>query len=372
MSEHDDDVDRDLADFLNRRSTLSQAWRDAVDGQRAPETLDAAILAAAASAPPLPMPKPVSRLRRWRVPIGLAASLLAGIGVLREGLRDDQVREQVLGEQAAYADAERRVMSAAAQRRDAEAAARQAAIPLGPTTQRTPPPAAAMVDAPMPSDAPQVARRPPAAAVPRSESRAERKAEPSVSASAQAMAPRAAVAAETEAAGAAPAPVVPPSSPMADAWQPARYRGLLLGQATVDEVLRRHPLPEVDTATGASEALLPDGRRAHRLLDYGRGLDPRGRVRLYFDAGSEALASVDLVLDPPLALAAVQAMEGLVGEGRPGAAEVAPCPASRTPPGESGEQSVWPQVRSWPAQGVQLLLAGPDRVIELHYLERCW
>ena len=97
MSEHDDD--RDLDAFLNRQSAVSKAWREATQQDRAPEALDAAILAAADEARPVPTRKPVPRLRRWRVPIGLAASLVIGIGVLREAQRDDLAREQVLGEQ---------------------------------------------------------------------------------------------------------------------------------------------------------------------------------------------------------------------------------------------------------------------------------
>jgi len=390
MSEHDHVADLD--DFLSRRSRWSRVWREAVDGQRAPEALDAAILAAAASAAPRPTPVSVPRLHRWRLPIGLAASLLVGIGVLREGLRDDQVREQALSAVAA----ERGVSAAAAQRRAAEAAAPGAPIlPPAPVPtidapgaalegrpERMPPQLVEMVpaDVPMaPEVRPRARRRsaavaaPPSAAEPRSGPRAARDAEPPASApaTAMAMAPIPAPA-ETIAAAAAPAPVASSLPRPADAWQPARYRGLLLGQATVDELLHRHPLPELDTATRASEALPPDGRMAHRLLDYGRELDPRGRVRLYVDANSAVLASVDLVLDPPLTLAAVQVMEGLVGDGRPGGADAAPCRLPPSLPGESGEQSVRPQVRSWPGQGVQLLLAGPDRVVEIRYFERCW
>lgn len=376
MSEHDD---RDLDAFLNRQSPVSKAWREAAQQDRAPEALDAAILAAAAEARPAPKLKAQQRLRRWRVPIGLAASLVIGIGVLREAQRDDLAREQLLGEQAAVAASVERRMEAVQRsdaalarsaelarlgpaeqaeqiRRDKEAPPRQLERP--PMTMAPPPPE------PMAAAEEAVPPLPAAAAVADAgvddRSRmAHRKAMPAASsaglAAKQASPPVAAMAAPL------------PSSRVSEGWQPARYRDLSLGQSTVDDTLRRYGAPEVDTDTQSNQALLPDGRRAHRLLDYGRKLDPRGRLRLYFDAGSTALAWANLVLDPPLSLAAVQAAEGLVGEGIPRAADAPPCDAQPAPPGEPA----WPQIRSWPGQGVQLLLAGPDRVVEISYLERC-
>ena len=381
MSEHDDD--RDLDAFLNRQSPVSKAWREAVAEQRAPEALDAAILAAAAEVRPVSKPKPLPRLRRWRVPIGLAASLVIGIGVLREAQRDDLAREQLLGERAAVAaaGAERRMMDAVQRsdaalarsaelarlgpaeqaeqiRRDKEAPQRQLerpSMPSMPPPKTTPPPEPMAVASPLPPAAAAVAD----AGVDDQSRMARRKSSPAASSAGLAAKP------VSPPAAAMAAPL--PSSRISEGWQPARYRDLSLGQSTVDDTLRRYGAPEVDTDTQSNEALLPDGRRVHRLLDYGRKLDPRGRLRLYFDAGSTALAWANLVLDPPLSLAAVQAVEGLVGEGIPRAADAPPCDAQPTPPGEPA----WPQIRSWPGQGVQLLLAGPDRVVEISYLERC-
>lgn len=375
MSEHDNDADRDLEAFLNRQSPISDAWRKAGEAERAPTALDAAILAAAAEARPLPAARPVRR--RWRVPIGLAASVLLGVGVLREAQRDDRLREQVLGEQAAVqaraAEAAQRyqrgqrvdgrmyradaALAASSQARDeAERVVEQKAAAKA---EPAPPP-------PPPPPAPPKQRTLPAPA-------ADEQPYPFPSAPAEALsapAPEISVSASKrfDAASAPPqAEAAKPAGLAAVGWQPASYGDLRLGMATVDEVLRRYGAPEVDTATRSNQALLPDGRLAHRLLDYGRKRDRRGHLRLYFDANSEALASANLVLDPPLSLAAVQEAERLVGSGIARAADAPPCDAEPRPPADPP----WPQIQSWPGQGVQLLLAGPDRVVEITWLERC-
>lgn len=413
MSEHDNDADRDLDAFLNRQSPVSKAWREAVAEQRVPDALDAAVLAAAVEARPVPTLKPVPRLRRWRVPIGLAASLVLGFGVLREAQRDDLARAQLLGEQAAVAakvekrtsDEARARMAADATERFAEAARAEAepeasgtppqaargspvepsraaaaatspaaTAPAAPRLPSPPPPPPAYASPP-PMESPILAApmlprddEPPQRAADMFAERSARDAQRNAKAAAPPVS-RSADSSALIAGKAAPsaAAVERPSLRTAEDWRPAQYRDLRLGLATVDDVLRRDGAPEVDTDIQSNEALLPDGRRAHRLFDYGRKLDPRGRVRLYFDATSDALAWVNLVLDPPLSLAAVQAAEGLVGDGIPRAADVPPCDARPTPPGEPA----WPQIRSWPGQGAQLLLAGPDRVVEISYLERC-
>ncbi len=81
---HGPDDDRELDDFLAGRSELSRLYRDDAANVRAPAALDAAVLAAAQTAAAVTGKPMTRRWRRWRLPLSLAASMLVGIGVLRE------------------------------------------------------------------------------------------------------------------------------------------------------------------------------------------------------------------------------------------------------------------------------------------------
>ena len=476
--------DRPLEDFLARRSELSRLYRESPT--EAPAALDAAIIAAARAAvapatvasrdTEAPGRRADSRaVRRWTVPLSLAASLVLGVGVLRQVQQDPAARAVIAADAADAADAKAakaesaRAAAADLQRHlpkvstnpdagpgatlpaesileaaaDAESAptsapdARESAMPkpaaepatvsvrsdASPAIAPPPPPAAPPAPPPPPpspappppdvalpappspvapaasaptaevgaagSDASSPAssvRKLPPLARPSAEP-AERRADAidrsaEVAAALAAKRQRADAAAKqvpdgnrsdaesarsraaSVAAGSANDPVTATGSRIGG--QAARYRGLSFGYATEDDVLRRLGEP-ARIAEVSSDITLPDGRRAHRLFEYSGAVEPRGRLRLYFDKTSAALAHGQLVLSPPLTLANVAVGEGLRGDGVARAADAPACGSAPAPP----SSPFYPQVRVFSEAGVQLLLTAPDRVVEIRYFDHC-
>ncbi|WP_439638391.1 hypothetical protein [Nevskia sp.] len=375
MTEPDDD-DRLLDAFLDRRSPLASAWRDeATAGQGAPASLDAAILAAAAAelsdaAKPVTPPRRPTRLRRWRLPVSLAASLLVSIGVLREGLRDAAApppRAAVLAPLPAPAQQAPQDVPMAAALAPPEETAKRAplpapAAPLPPDSR----PEIAALPSPIPSPPPPLAEsqaRSPAespaesAAVSLPESSAEPAAERAAAAPERAPAlaamPRLAEARRAEA-DALAAKADPPAT--ADqTWQPARYRGQVLGQFTADAL--RQPAASADAEPDADAGTAPQA-------DPAAGSDPRGTVTVQLAAGRGVVTALHLALAPPLPLAVVQQMEGLSGDGRAVTQDDARCAAEL--PLADGLL-----LRRWPQQGVQLRLTAAGTVMAIDYLEHC-
>jgi|GEM_PF-4310913 len=151
-------------------------------------------------------------------------------------------------------------------------------------------------------------------------------------------------------------------------WHAGQYQGLLLGHATRDDVLRRFGPAPFDEETRSSKPL-PDGRSSHRLLEYPDQVDSRGPVRLYFDANSQALASVTLTLRPALALATVEQQELLAAPVVIRPADAALCAFGSEPP--SPGAASYPQYRIYPQQGAYLLLSAQGLVSELSYFDQC-
>lgn len=376
MTEPDDD-DRLLDAFLDRRSPLASAWRDeAAAGQGAPAALDAAILAAAAAelseaAKRVTPPRRLTRLRRWRLPVSLAASLLVSIGVLREGLRDAAApppRAAVLAPlPTPVQQAPQDLPMAAAEFAPPEETAKRAPLPA-PTAPAAPlppdsRPEIAALPSPMPSPPPPAesqARSPAeslaeSAAVSPAESSAEPAAEQAAAAPERAPAlaamPRLAEARRAEA-DALAAKADPPAA-TDQPWQPARYRGQVLGQFTAD-ALRQQAAP-ADAADAA--AIAPQAAPAARS-------DPRGTVTVELASGRGVVTALHLALAPPLPLAVVQQMEGLSGDGRAVTQDDARC-AAAAPPADGL------LLRRWPQQGVQLRLTAAGTVMAIDYLEHC-
>lgn len=379
MTEPDDD-DRLLDAFLDRRSPLASAWRDeAAAGRGAPAALDAAILAAAAAelseaAKPVTPPRRPTRLRRWRLPVSLAASLLVSIGVLREGLRDAAApppRAAVLAPLPAPAQQAPQDVPMAAALAPPEETAKRAplpapAAPLPPDSR----PEVAALPSPIPSPPP-----PPAESQARSpaespaESAAVSPAQPSAEPSAEPAAERAAAAPERAPALAAMPRLAEARRADADAlaakadppatadqpWQPARYRGQVLGQFTADALRQlaasADAEPDVDAGTAPQ-------------ADPAAGSDPRGTVTVQLAAGRGVVTALHLALAPPLPLAVVQQMEGLSGDGRAVTQDDARC-AAELPPADGL------LLRRWPQQGVQLRLTAAGTVMAIDYLEHC-
>lgn len=375
MTETDDD-DRLLDAFLDRRSPLASAWRDeAAAGQGAPAALDAAILAAAAAEPsdaakPVTPPRRLTRLRRWRLPVSLAASLLVSIGVLREGLRDAAApppRAAVLAPLPAPAQQAPQDVPMAAALAPPEETAKRAplpapAAPLPPDSR----PEIAALPSPIPSPPPPPAEsqaRSPAefpaesAAVSPFESSAEPAIERAAAAPERAPAlaamPRLAEArrADADALAAKADPPVTADQP----WQPARYHGRVLGQFTADALRQlaasADAEPDVDAGTAPQ-------------ADPAAGSDPRGTVTVQLAAGGAVVTALHLALAPPLPLAVVQQMEGLSGDGRAVTQDDARC-AAELPPADGL------LLRRWPQQGVQLRLTAAGTVMAIDYLEHC-
>lgn len=383
MSEPDDD--RDLDAFLARRSPIAEAWREATAGTAAPAQADAAILAAARAAVAA---RPGSRLRRWRLPIGLAASLVVGIGVLREVERDPHLqRAATVGMPpvaARPAPVEARVEAlpeAEPVAADAGPPPARAALSMSaPASPADDPARTRALDRARRADAAQAARKQQAA----SEETAARQGaadEAAVVASTSAPAPIAPAAAaaappppEAEAAERAS---LAPSSPKAAAAVAAerlpalagavaaatagkralaapaadgRYRDFAFGVAGRDEVIAR---------LGPPLATHEDGEGGAMRLDYGRNIDPRGRLTLHLRAHDGRLDRAELALDPPLPLAEVRGDAAL--------ASAAGCRDGRPEPVEgAGGRTL-----DWPSRGVVLGLGADGQVATITYRAAC-
>jgi hypothetical protein len=353
------DDDRELEAFLERRSELSRLYRETP--LPAPAELDAAVLAAARAAV-LAAPEPVARrpgrLRRWRLPLSLAASLLVGVGVLREVRQDPALQRQVDGEAAAVAsvaavqptgapvvaereatarhresagrdEAELRKEKSGQLERRATAAATADARADAMAEVAAAPPAAALADA-----APAAARAPSAlaAAQPSAGGSAEAKRRPPAAPapvdeplpSAAMAAPRAANAISAPSVAAAIA--TPP-------WQAARYRDARIGSISGEDWQRLH-------GAAATEA--------------DASPDTRGALSWRLDARQQTVIAVVLQLQPALPLAEVERQEALVGV------------ASQPAPGScAGAASRW---LDYPARGLRLHLDDQRRVLEIRYL----
>ena len=387
--------DRALEDFLARRSDMSRAYREAAD-DAAPSSLDARVLAAAAA----PVIR-ARRLQRWRLPVSLAASFIVVIGVLRLAAQDPSALTPVAPSSssasaaatvaavpsvepqearqpaptaadaapAAIAADAKAVATELARSRDSNTRAKNAADPALASAAHREAEAAAQPDAaakpsrlqsesPLPVTA---AAGAPAAAAPSLPAR------PRVAEAESVLAPPAAIAKRADAAADLRREPLPEGA-RDDSWHPGRYQGLALGHATLDDVLRRFGPASVAEAV-RSDAPLPDGRTRLRLLAYPAHADARGPLRLYIDANSQALASVALVLKPPLPLAQVERQEGLTPPAQRRSADSPLCAAE--PPLQAAEAATFPQYRVYPAQGVYLLLTAPDAVSEISYIDQC-
>lgn len=394
MSEPDRPDDRELDAFLERRSDISRAYRADTQTQTAPETLDAGLLAQAAQ--PAVLALRARRIQRWRVPLTMAASLVVVVGVLRLTRDDAAARRQTLAPQvtvaAATATAHAAPVAAAVEavvdpadrtqedkRKDAGGAAlpspridaakkaeqgesRHPAAPAEQPASRgvlgeslPPPPVASSTSklAPPPSAAAPVA----ADEAPSAATAAARDAAPSQGLAAESLSKLQGVAKRAE------------SEQRDNAWQAARYQGMALGHATLDDIIRRWgPAQSVDQSH--MQTPLPEGRVARRLLEYSSGVDARGTVRMQVDTNSQALASVSVsvTLRPALALKTVEAQEKLTPPATVRAADAPLCAAAPEP---VDRDLPYPQYRIYPAQGIYLLLTAPDTVVEIRYFDVC-
>lgn len=352
------DDDHELEAFLARRSELSRLYRETP--LQAPAEFDAAVLAAARAAvlaAPVPAarrPGQLGRLRRWRLPLSLAASLLVGIGVLREVRQDPVLLRQVDGEAAAVAsvaavpakqmpaveereaairrreparrdEAElRKEKSGQLERRATAAAAADAGAEVAVAADAAP--AAALASDGL------------AAAQPSAGGNVEAKRRlPSAPSPVEEPQPRAAMAAPLAAkAMPAPEPSSAPTLAVAEAalpWQAARYREARIGSISRDDWQRL--LGDPSTEADAS-------------------LDTRGALSWQLDARQQTVVAVELQLQPALPLAEVERQEALAGV------------ASRPAPGScTGAASLW---LDYPARGLRLHLDGQRRVLEIRYL----
>ncbi len=357
------DDDRELDDFLAGRSELSRLYRDDAANVRAPAALDAAVLAAAQTAAAVTGKPMTRRWRRWRLPLSLAASMLVGIGVLREA---------------------RQLPAPLPQSADALAVAAAVAPPVEPAPALAPAPAPraevkrqAAVEPPLRTEAetgrrtsnarreppPQALLAPPA---------------PSTAAAGASLAPPAVPAAEIppETASANPPDmnegVFVPSLPArrakttAEPWQPARYRGQTLGTMTVADWQQRYGQPPVMSAPSADASMAPELSTAEtrrRRLDYGRSVDSRGVLFVRADEESQRIEVLSLRLAPALSLPQVEQAEGLP----PAAPDRA-----RSKPVAGDEAGCRDEVagrRLYPAQGIELRLDADGRVTEILYRE---
>lgn len=363
MSEPDNDDDRDLATFLAGRSPVSEVWRAAGEGDQPSAALDAAILAAAAAAVrPKAAPVPGSRHRRWRLPVGLAASLLVGIGVLREVERDPLAQRAAYGtaavpaaameasppvpesETASPLEADRE----AARERAGTAARQQARVAMAEVkveverrmgeTQK-----AQQAEAPevrgLPSASSLLPRSPELAMAP-APIPAEAPASPPAAAAVGlfAAAPEAAVAADAAAASTAS------GLPSGD------YRGLRFGRATPDDARHRHGEPDFVQEDDSGDAT---------LLGYTRSVDPRGRLVLRFAGAKRRLVEATVVLDPPLPIVDVRRDDGLDTAGQ--------CPDGAPEPVDKGESGTL----EWPSRGIVLWLGDADQVLSIIHRPPC-
>lgn len=342
--------DDELDDFLAGRSELSRAYRREADGINAPAALDAAVLAAAQASAPV-VRRRAGQARRWRLPLGLAASMVFGIAVLREVPREPAVP-----------------MAA----REAAPVAVEAPPPASDVEASSPP----EVTAPAPR-APRAPRAPklrapapePHGAVPEAAAIAGSAPAPVVALEAEALADRA-VQAEAARSMAAMKAASPP-----DVWQAARYQGLELGTATLADWQHQLDRPAVMSAP-SGDARLSAKRKAEPLrevaprLESGQQTDPRGRLRTRLDAQRQTVDAVLLELTPPLPLDDVERTEGLqgvVGEGGGEAAretDRSACRDGRAPAADQGRV----MRRLYPERGLELRLDAAGRVTEIRYL----
>lgn len=340
--------DDELDDFLAGRSELSRAYRREADGIKAPAALNAAVLAAAAQAAAPVVRWRAGQVRRWRLPLGLAASMVFGIAVLRDVPREPAV----------------------------PVAAREAA----PAVVEAPPPVSD-VEASSPPEVTAPAPRAPRASKPRAPAPEPRGAVPEAAAIAGS-APALVVAPEAEAladravqAEAARSMAAMKAAPPPDVWQAARYQGLELGTATLADWQHQLGRPAVMSAP-SGDARLSAKRKAEPLremaprLESGQQTDPRGRLRTRLDAQRQTVDAVLLELTPPLPLDDVERTEGLqgvVGEGGGEAAretDRSACRDGRAPAADQGRV----MRRLYPERGLELRLDAAGRVTEIRYL----
>lgn len=342
------DDDRELDDFLAGRSELSRLYRDDAASVRAPAALDAAVLAAAQASATFTVTGKATtrRWRRWRIPLSLAASMLIGIGVLRE--------------------------------------ARELPAPL-PQSADAPVVAAAVAPAVEPATAPPAEAKPQAAveAPLRTEAESERRAssakhERQTPALASIPKPSAPVASALRAPPDTEIPIEAPSTNAPDIseealmpppparraktatepWQPARYHGQALGTITIADWQRRYGRPPVMSAPSAdakmpAEASIAETRRQLRL-DYGRSVDSRGVLFLQADEDGQRVETLSLRLEPHLPLPQVEQAEGLHA-------------AVPVAGGQAGCQDEERRRRLYPAEGIELRLDGDGQVAEILY-----
>lgn len=366
------DDDRELDDFLAGRSELSRLYRDDAANVRAPAALDAVVLAAVQTAAAVTGKPMTRRWRRWRLPLSLAASMLVGIGVLREA---------------------RQLPAPLPQSADALAVAAAVAPPVEPAQAQALALAQALAQALAPAPRAEVKRQ--AAVEPplRTEAETGRRTSnarrepppqallappaPSTAAAGASLAPPAVPAAEIppETASANPPDmnegVFVPSLPArrakttAEPWQPARYRGQTLGTMTVADWQQRYGQPPVMSAPSADASMAPELSTAEtrRRLDYGRSVDSRGVLFVRADEESQRIEMLSLRLAPALPLPEVEQAEGLP----PAAPDRA-----RSKPGAGDEAGCRDEVaerRLYPAQGIELRLDADGRVAEILYRE---
>lgn len=339
------DDDRELEDFLAGRSELSRLYRQEAAEIKAPEALDAAVFAAVEESLTIPKAKP-ARLRRWRLPLSLAASMVIGIAVLREVPREPAL--PVASE--AMAVAEQAPPPVPAEEMSASGAA-AAPIPERAEAEKKPAPPPKPSRA-MPDTA--IAGSPPA---------------PVEAARPEAYEP----ALRPRSAAKAAAPRLAESAARADddAWQPARYRGLQLGAVTVAEWQRQIGHPVVTSAPSGDARLVADAmkREAEPQFEYGPGVDPRGVLRAELDPQRQRVDTVILELQPALSLQDVEQAEGLSGS--PGQESESALPSDQTACREaraatSDQGRVTSRV--YPRRGIELRLDGDGQVTEIRYL----
>ncbi|WP_293391643.1 hypothetical protein [Nevskia sp.] len=159
-----------------------------------------------------------------------------------------------------------------------------------------------------------------------------------------------------------------------DAWQPARYHGLQLGSVTVAEWQRRIGHPAVTSAPSGDARLAVDvmtGAKPEEepQLEYGPGIDPRGRLRAELDPQRQRVGQVILELTPALTLQVVEQAEALSGTARRESesallSDRTACREARAPGPDQG------RVASlvYPERGIELRLDGDGRVTEIRYL----
>lgn len=344
MSEPDDD--RDLEAFLARRSPIADAWRDARRDDAAPAALDAPVLGAATEAVATPAVRPPQRgPRRWRLPIGLAASLLVGLGVLREIERDPLARQALVVGPTASSAADATVAADEALRAEVLSKRAQAAAK---------PSAAASARLSLDEQEGRARQQRRHEVEQRSARRPARSeiAPPPV-ASAAAATPdaekadaRSGAALPERAEPRLPAPAAVEAAPSFAEPAPA----LALGRSTPEAARARfgEPLQVVEDLAGETTLLL-----------FGRAVDPRGELQLRFAGPERRLVEILLQLDPPVPLADLRRDEGL--------ADSAGCVDGLREPLEDRSAGAL----RWPSRGIVLMLDGEARVVAIRRQAGC-